>query len=49
MRSFNSLIIYASCLWLGSAIWLANQGDPIWIWMGIIPATYVALLTLLRD
>jgi len=49
MKSLNSLIIYGSCLWLGCSVYLANHGDPIWIWMGMIPATYVALLTLLRD
>lgn len=45
----ENLIIIAAAFWLLASLWLANNGDPAWIWMGLLPAVYVAFLSLLKD
>lgn len=43
------LILILSCLWLGSAIWLSMGGREVWLWMGLLPAVYLILISLLRE
>ena len=43
------LLIIVAALWLAASFWIANNGDPDWIWMGLLPAVYLIFLNLLRD
>ncbi len=42
-------LILGGFLWLSSAIWLENDGDPYYLWIGLIPVIYLLCLQILRD
>ncbi len=43
------MVIVLAILWMAASLWLANNGDPAWIWMGLLPAVYILFLNILRD
>ncbi len=49
MKLLSNLLVLGAFLWLLAAFWISNGGDPIWIWMGLLPAVFIAMVTLLRE
>ena len=45
----SKLLILGGFLWLSSALWLENGGDPLYLWIGLIPVIYLICLQVLRD
>ncbi|MEP3475844.1 MAG: hypothetical protein ABJN57_06475 [Hyphomicrobiales bacterium] len=45
----SKFLILAGFLWLSAACWVEYGGDPLYLWMGLIPLIYVLCIQILRD
>ncbi|MGH1405852.1 MAG: hypothetical protein ACRBBJ_04780 [Rhodomicrobiaceae bacterium] len=45
----SKFLILAGFLWLSAAYWVEYGGDPLYLWMGLIPLIFVLCIQILRD
>lgn len=45
----SKFLITGGLLWLSAAYWLEFGGDPVYLWMGLIPVIYLLCIQVLRS